>query len=461
MGEGRPLRTDPQPRKGAPARCCTTGPPYANGEIHMGHLLNKVLKDFVVRSLTMAGFDSPYVPGWDCHGLPIEHKVMKDLGSKAAAMSPSRGPGALSRRSDRSGSTSSATQFQRLGVIGDWDRPYLTLDHRYEAGILDVLADLLEQGYVFRQLKPIHWCITDRTALAEAELEYKDETSPSIYVNFPMVAGVPADWGDGPWHAMIWTTTPWTLPANVAIAAHPDLDYAGIRYIDPTTGADRAHDPRRRPGREGDGAYGRCRPSLRKSAACKGRSSSTPNIATLHRPRSARSCWRLTSRVEDGTGLVHTAPGHGAEDYQTGRNISLPTLSPVDACGPIHRRGSRLVSWASTVFAANPEIVDDVRESGHSVPRLQFAPQLPALLAVQEAGDLPGDRAVVHRGRPQRPARRRSRQIDDGDAGSPAGASRGSTAMVSLRPDWCISRQRVLGRADPGLRLQDVRAHSS
>ena len=127
-------------------------------------------------------------------------------------------------------------QFLRLGISGDWYRPYLTLDPRYEAGILDVLAGLLENGSIFRQLKPIHWCIQDRTALAEAELEYSDETSPSIYVNFPMVSGVPVSWGEGPWHAMIWTTTPWTLPANVAIAAHPDLDYVGLRYADPATG---------------------------------------------------------------------------------------------------------------------------------------------------------------------------------------------------------------------------------
>ena len=138
-------------------------------------------------------------------------------------------------------------------MSGDWDRPYLTLDPRYEAGILDVLADLIEGGYVFRQLKPIHWCMTDRTALAEAELEYKDETTPSIYVNFPMVSGVPAEWGEGPWHVMIWTTTPWTLPANVAIAAHPDLEYVGRALRRPGLGPGRPHDPGRRPGRQGHG----------------------------------------------------------------------------------------------------------------------------------------------------------------------------------------------------------------
>ena len=217
------------------------GPPYANGEIHMGTALNKMLKDFVVRSLTMRGFDSPYVPGWDCHGLPIEHKVVKDLGGKAAAMSHAE-IRALCHAEAMKWVDVQRQQFRRLGVLGDWDNPYLTLDPRYEAGILDVLADLLDDGYIFRQLKPIHWCMTDRTALAEAELEYHDETTPSIYVNFPMVSRVPAAWtqadesSDHDWHAMIWTTTPWTLPANVAIAVHPDLTYAGIRYIDPSSG---------------------------------------------------------------------------------------------------------------------------------------------------------------------------------------------------------------------------------
>src|SRR5258708_6436319 len=214
---------------GKPLRVLHDGPPYANGEIHMGHLLNKVLKDIVVRSMTMLGFDSPYVPGWDCHGLPIEHKVMKDLGSKAAGMSVAE-VRAICHAEAMKWVDVQRDQFRRLGISGDWDHPYLTLDPRYQAGILDVLAGLLEKGSIFRQLKPIHWCLQDRTALAEAELEYSDETSPSIYVNFPMVAGVPEAWGPGPWHAMIWTTTPRTLPPNLPIAAHPHLASLGLRY---------------------------------------------------------------------------------------------------------------------------------------------------------------------------------------------------------------------------------------
>ncbi|MGO9466990.1 MAG: class I tRNA ligase family protein, partial [Isosphaeraceae bacterium] len=224
---------------GRPRRILHDGPPYANGEIHMGTLLNKVLKDFVVRTLTMSGFDSPYVPGWDCHGLPIEHKVVKDLGSKAHQMTHAQ-IRALCHTEAMKWVDVQRGQFRRLGVMGDWERPYLTLDPRYEAGILDVLADLVEAGYVGRQLKPIHWCLTDRTALAEAELEYHEETTPSIFVNFPLVSGVPESWRKStpevPWHAMIWTTTPWTLPANVAIAVHPDVTYAGVRYTEPATG---------------------------------------------------------------------------------------------------------------------------------------------------------------------------------------------------------------------------------
>ena len=187
-------------------------------------------------------------------------------------------------------------QFRRLGVLGDWDNPYLTLDPRYEAGILDVLADLLDEGYVFRQLKPIHWCMTDRTALAEAELEYHEETTPSIYVNFPMVSGVPRAWtgsdgsSDHDWHAMIWTTTPWTLPANVAIAVHPDLTYAGVRYADPRVGADRPDDPGRRPGGQGHGA-GEGRPSMPRWAGARAGSWSTPSIATRSSTGSRRSSW--------------------------------------------------------------------------------------------------------------------------------------------------------------------------
>lgn len=347
-------------RQGRPVKVLHDGPPYANGDIHMGHLLNKVLKDIVVRYLNMTGQDSPYVPGWDCHGLPIEHKVVKDLGSKAQGME-------ASEIRDRCRVEAlkwveiQRNQFLRLGILGDWLNPYLTLDPRYEAGVMDVLADLVEKGYVFRQLKPIHWDIHDRTALAEAELEYENVTSPTVYVNFPMLTGVPESLGDGPWHAMIWTTTPWTLPANVAIAVHPKLEYAGVTYVDPDSGrevktilaADLVPKVFGKKGLEGVREVGRVR----------GQDLVEATYQHIFLDRVGRVVPAEYVSADDGTGLVHTAPGHGAEDYQTGQIHNLPTISPVDASGRFTTEApERLVG--KTVFAANPEVVAMLREVG-------------------------------------------------------------------------------------------------
>lgn len=435
-----------QAREGRERKVLHDGPPYANGEIHMGHLLNKVLKDIVVRSLTMRGFDSPYVPGWDCHGLPIEHKVMKDLGSKAAGMEHAQ-IRALCHVEAMKWVGIQRDQFRRLGVEGDWEHPYLTLDPRYEAGILDVLADLLDQGLVFRQLKPIHWCITDRTALAEAELEYKEESTPSIYVNFPMVAGVPVELGPGPWHAMIWTTTPWTLPANVAIAAHPDLEYAAIRYDDPSTGEPvhtilavslvaKVMGLRKV---EGYTELGRV----------KGRSL---EHATYRHPFVERtSPIVLASYVsaEDGTGFVHTAPGHGAEDYQTGRLYQLPTLSPVDAGGKF-TEGAPDWLRGKGVFAANPEIVTHLRTSGHLYHDLKFDHSYPHCWRCKKP--------VIFRATEQwfvgvdrNDLRGETLKAIDAVKWIPGWGESRIEAMVSQRPDWCISRQRSWGVPIPAL----------
>lgn len=433
-------------RAGRERRVLHDGPPYANGEIHMGHLLNKVLKDFVVRSLTMRGFDSPYVPGWDCHGLPIEHKVMKDLGSKGAAMGHAE-IRALCHKDAMKWVGVQSTQFQRLGVMGDWDGPYLTLDQRYEAGILDVLAELLDQGYVFRQLKPIHWCLTDRTALAEAELEYKEESTPSIYVNFPVVSGVPASWGEGPWHAMIWTTTPWTLPANVAIAVHPDLEYAGVRYVDPGTGQTvrtiLAADLVAR-------VMGlRKVEEFAEVGRVKGRELEHAEYRHPFVDRVSPIVLANYVSVEDGTGLVHTAPGHGAEDYQTGRTYQLPTLSPVDASGKFtHEAPEWLVG--KQVFEANPEVIAHLRESGHLYHDLKFDHSYPHCWRCK--------RPVIFRATEQwfigvdrNDLRGRTLKAIEGVTWLPGWGRSRIDAMVSLRPDWCVSRQRAWGVPIPAL----------
>ncbi len=436
-------------RAGRPRRVLHDGPPYANGEIHMGTLLNKVLKDLVVRSLTMAGFDSPYVPGWDCHGLPIEHKVVKDLGAKAARMSHAE-IRALCHTEAMKWVEVQRTQFRRLGVLGDWDQPYLTLDPRYEAGILDVLADLVEQGYVVRQLKPIHWCLTDRTALAEAELEYHDETTPSIYVNFPMVAGVPARWCRDPgdaWHAMIWTTTPWTLPANVAIAVHPDLTYAAVRYKDPATGqtvsAIMAAD-----------LVARIM-ALRQITAfteigrCRGRELEHSEYRHPFIDRTSPIVLASYVSVEDGTGLVHTAPGHGTEDYQTGRAYQLSVLSPVDESG---RFTAEAPDWLTgqQVFAANPAIVARLKESGHlyhEQPQVHSYPHCwrckkPVIFRATEQWFIAVDHDDL-----------RGRTLKEIGAVRwlPGWGQTRIESMVALRPDWCISRQRSWGVPIPAL----------
>ena len=432
---------------GKPSRVLHDGPPYANGEIHMGHLLNKVLKDIVVRSLTMRGFDSPYVPGWDCHGLPIEHKVMKDLGSKANGMSVAE-VRAICHAEAMKWVEIQRDQFLRLGISGDWYRPYLTLDPRYEAGILDVLAGLLENGSIFRQLKPIHWCLQDRTALAEAELEYSDETSPSIYVNFPMVAGVPERWGEGPWHAMIWTTTPWTLPANVAIAAHPDLVYVGLRYVDPASDQPiqtilAAELVAKVMGLRGVSTF-------EEVGRCKGRDLEHARYRHVFIDRESPIVLAQYVSVEDGTGLVHTAPGHGTEDYQTGQTYGLPTLSPVDASG---RFTDEAPPWlvGEQVFKANPKVVEMVREGGYLYHQFSFDHSYPHCWRCKKPVIFRATEqwfvAVEH----DDLRANTLRVINEEVRWHPAWGRSRIEAMVSTRPDWCISRQRAWGVPIPAL----------
>jgi isoleucyl-tRNA synthetase len=429
-----------QARAGKEKRVLHDGPPYANGEIHMGHLLNKVLKDFVARYATMRGYDSPYVPGWDCHGLPIEHKVMKDLGSKGASLDSSE-IRRLCHAEAMKWVGVQRDQFIRLGVSGDWEKPYLTLDPRYEAGIMDVLADLLEGGYVFRQLKPIHWCINDRTALAEAELEHKNESSPSIFVNFPIISGAPAAWGHGPWHAMIWTTTPWTLPANVAIAAHPELQYAGVRYVDPETGisvqtiiaSDLVAKVMALRGIAEFSEVGRA----------AGRTLEHARYQHVFIDRTGPIVLADYVSADDGTGLVHTAPGHGAEDYRTGQQYGLPTLSPVDASGRFTDEAPEFLRGKG-VFAANPIIVQNVKDAGRLYHQLQLEHSYPHCWRCKKP--------VIFRATDQwfvgvdrNGLRERTLEAIDKVQWLPSWGKSRIDAMVSSRPDWCISRQRSWG----------------
>ncbi len=340
-------------RNGAPLYILHDGPPYANGDIHVGHVINKVLKDFVVRYKTMTGFDAPFVPGWDCHGLPIESKVVDEMGDKM------RGRSRLDIRRECKKYASryvkvQSGQFQQLGIFGDFDNPYLTFKPQYEAGILEVFAELVGKGLVYKQLKPIHWSVGCETALAEAELEYKDISSPSIFVNFPVAKesiGRLIELGlvnrDDAKTAkvcfMIWTTTPWTLTANLAIAVHPYLDYTAISYEQKSEDRNQKTEVSRfisilatqqveavvkATGLEA-GQYSVSGKSVKGS--------DLEGLQYLHpfvkKNPTEKDAYMLIGAeyvtTEDGTGLVHIAPGHGLEDYVSGMQYDLAVYSPV------------------------------------------------------------------------------------------------------------------------------------
>jgi isoleucyl-tRNA synthetase len=332
------------------------GPPYANGHIHMGHALNKILKDMVVKSRSMAGYDAVYVPGWDCHGLPIEHQVDKELGPKAREV-----PIPEKRRMCRDYAQKfidiQREEFKRLGVLGDWDHPYLTMDFRYEANILRELGKFVETGGVYRGLKPVHWCISCLTALAEAEVEYQDDTSPSIYVAFPLTsdpAALDRSLAGLDVSAVIWTTTPWTLPANLAIVVHPTEEYVVFRsggrafitaakLMDETARKCKLANPTvlsRFPG-----------------ASLEGLQAKHP---WLDRPSPIFTAEYVT--MDQGTGCVHTAPGHGADDYETGIKHNLPIYNPVDDTGRFVPEVEQFAGMS--VWDSNAAIIERLRQEG-------------------------------------------------------------------------------------------------
>ena len=320
------------------------GPPYANGDIHMGHVINKVLKDIVIKYKTMCGYHTPYVPGWDCHGLPIEVKVMAELGDKAKEMDKIE----IRQQCQKYASKfvkQQTKQFKSLGIFGDWENPYLTLKPQYEKGILEIFATLVGNGLVYKQLKPIHWSIGCETALADAELEYQDIKSSSIYVNFPLEdesADKLKELGlcDGNSKAcmMIWTTTPWTLTANLATAVHPRLDYVGMTYelnghkFTSIVTAERVSAVAKAAGLE-DGQYSVSAPV--KGQQLEGLRYKHPFIAQNPTEKDAYFviCAEYVT-TEDGTGIVHIAPGHGVDDYVAGQKYDLAIYSPVkdDGC---------------------------------------------------------------------------------------------------------------------------------
>ena len=441
-----------QARQGAEPFVFHDGPPYANGSIHLGHLLNKVMKDMVVRSKTMAGYDCPYVPGWDCHGLPIEHKVMQDLGEKARGMTPMQ---IRKRCQDDAGKfvKLQSRQFERLLTLADYADPYLTMQRPYEEAVLGVFADLVAGGLVYRALKPVHWSIANQTALAEAELEYEDRQDTSVYVLFEVAdsSALPVT-VDGPVSLMIWTTTPWTLPANLAVAVHQRYEYGlyplaragGVEHVVLATQlAAQVFSARGLAPAEPVATFG--------GAQLLEVTYKHP-FAADEKPRPVVEADYVT--LEDGTGLVHTAPGHGVEDYQTALREGIPIYCPVQADGTFDQTAPAWLQGKS-VWQGNDLVVERLRASGHlffdhefthSYPH-DWRSKTPVIFRATEQWFVGVDRPMAAQGESLRQAA--MRVTADEVKFMPEWGRNRMRGMLESRPDWCLSRQRAWGLPIP------------
>jgi isoleucyl-tRNA synthetase len=429
-----------QARSGAPSYVLHDGPPYPTGTIHLGTGLNKILKDMVVKSKTMAGFRAPYVPGWDCHGLPIETQVEKELGGKKGSVPPGE-----FRRMCREFASRYVDQhrrdFKRLGVLGQWEDPYLTMSPQYEATIADAFVTFLEKGYVYRGLKPVYWCIVDSTALAEAEVEYEDHTSPSIWVKFAVEPGSPAaeKIGTGV-SAVIWTTTPWTIPHNRALAFHPDYDYV----VAETNDGGRLLLAQDLVGPTLDAAK---LTAVSVSGPWKGRDLTELKFKHPFLDLIVPAVLADYVTLDQGTGIVHTAPGHGVEDFQTGQKYDIEAFAPIDGHG---RYLEGLPEYkGKTVFEANPIVVNLLRDRRallgeqklqHSYPHC-WRCHNPVIFRATEQWfiDLDGGSTGAAAIRPRALA-----EISKVKWTPEWGAER-IYSMIKERPDWCVSRQRFWG----------------
>ncbi len=426
-------------RRGRGVYLLHDGPPYANGLIHMGTALNKILKDIVVKSKTMAGFDAPYVPGWDCHGQPIEHEIMKGIKARGEEVEPAE-VRARCRAYAEKYVALQRPDFKRLAVFGTWEKPYLTMDPHYEAMVIGAFRQMARDGRVYRGLKPVHWCYWCETALAEAELEYKDVKSPAVTVRLEVVEGLDELRSQAPTYLVIWTTTPWTLPSNLAAAVDAGYEYAAARA--------------------GDAIYIVADYLLAGTIAAAGvgdykiikkYKGAELTAAKYRHPFIDRVSPVITTdfvMLDTGTGIVHIAPGHGAEDFYAGQQYGLPILSPVDDQG---RFTDEVPDYEGTlVFDADARIVERLRELGallnyeeleHSYPHC-WRCKSPLLFRATKQWFLAMEVRELRAAALQ--------EITKATWVPPWGEER-IAGMVQSRPDWCISRQRNWGVPIPAL----------
>jgi isoleucyl-tRNA synthetase len=437
-------------RKGSPAYILHDGPPYTSGPIHMGTALNKCLKDFIVKSKTMSGYDAPYVPGWDCHGLPIEIKVDKELGGKKLQMKPND-VRAECRKYAQKFLDLQRTQFKRIGVFGRFDRPYVTMNPQYESVVLSTFFSFYENGFVYKGLRAVYWCMHDETALAEAEVEYENHTSPTVFVKYALLddpAKIDAALAGKKVSTIIWTTTPWTLPASMAVAFHPDEEYVAL---------------------ESGGEVYIVASRLAQDVASKCGLADTKELAHFPGRKMERLLFQhpfLERKIlgvladyvtmDTGTGVVHTAPSHGAEDFLTGVKYGLDATSNVDEKG-ILRNGLPEYD-GQYVFKANPLIIELLKSRGallhaekveHSYPHC-WRCHNPLIFRATEQWfismetPMPGGNG---RGRGSEKDTLRTRTLEEIKRvkWDPAWGEERLANMITTRPDWCISRQRVWG----------------
>jgi isoleucyl-tRNA synthetase len=453
-------------RPGAKKFVLHDGPPYANGDIHIGHALNKILKDVIVKYRNLKGEVADYIPGWDCHGLPIELKVDKELGPRKREMDR---PAIIEacRKYAQKWIERQRESFKRLGVFGRWETPYATMSKGYEGAIVRALARAAEKGILYRGKKPVYWCITDRTALAEAEVEYEDHTSPSIYVALDVVGSLPEPRLAGKSvRLVIWTTTPWTLPANLAVSAHPDFSYVAYdlhgqivvvakdllaRFLadvapDELSVKPTAHTPEAHQAATGGGGDGvaHLADPRRVIATLEGKALEGVKYRHPFMPRECPVILGEHVTLEAGTGLVHTAPGHGQEDYEVGLRYGLEILNPVDGAGRFTAEAGKYAG--RNIFEANPQIVNDLQTSKHllSDPKATLKHSYPhcwrchnpVVFRATDQWFLSMDKGGL---------RKRALAEIDRVRWIPHWGRDRIYGMIENRPDWCLSRQRTWG----------------